>query len=33
MAAENWSQLISTTIEQIVYYSTSVAGYQTNKKS
>jgi hypothetical protein len=33
MAAENWSQLISKTFEQIVYFSTSVAGYQTNKKS
>jgi hypothetical protein len=33
MAVENWSQLISKTFEQIVYFSTSVAGYQTNKKS
>jgi len=28
-AAENWSQPISKTFEQIVYFSTSVAGYQT----
>ncbi len=33
MAAENWSQPISKTFEQIVYFSTSVTGYQTNKKS
>jgi hypothetical protein len=33
MAAENWSQLISKTFEQIVYFSTSVASYQTNKKA
>jgi hypothetical protein len=33
MAAENWSQLISKTFEQIVYFSTSVVGFQTNKKS
>jgi hypothetical protein len=33
MAAENWSQLISKTFEQIAYFSTSVAGYHTNKKS
>jgi len=32
LAAENWSQLISKTFEQIVYFSTSVAGYQANKK-
>ena len=33
MAAENWSQPISKTFEQTVYFSTSVAGYKTNKKS
>jgi hypothetical protein len=33
MAAESWSQLISISSEQIVYFSTSVTGYQTNKKS
>jgi hypothetical protein len=33
MAAENWSELISKTFERIVYFSTSVAGFQTNKKS
>jgi hypothetical protein len=33
MAPENWSQLISKTFEQTDYFSTSVAGYQTNKKS
>jgi hypothetical protein len=33
MSAENWSQLISKKIEQMVYISTSVVGYQTNKKS
>jgi hypothetical protein len=31
MAAENWSQSISNTFEQIVYFSTSVTGYQTEK--
>jgi hypothetical protein len=31
MAAENWSQPISKTFEQIVYFSTSVGGYQTKK--
>ncbi len=29
MAAENWSPPISKTFEQIVYFSTSVTGYQT----
>jgi len=29
-AAENWSQPISKTFEQIVYFSTSAAGYQKN---
>jgi len=33
MAAENCSLLISKTFEQIVYFSTNVASYQTNKKS
>jgi hypothetical protein len=33
MAAENWLQLISKTFEQIVYFSASFVGYQTNKKS
>jgi hypothetical protein len=33
MAAENCSQPISETFEQIVYFSTSAAGYQTNKIS
>jgi hypothetical protein len=32
MAAENWSQRISKTFEQIVYFSNSVAGYQKHKK-
>jgi hypothetical protein len=31
MAAENWSQPISKTFEQIVYFSTSVTGYQTKQ--
>jgi hypothetical protein len=31
MAAENWSQPISKTFEQIVYFSTSVTGYQAKK--
>jgi hypothetical protein len=31
MAAENWSPPISKTFEQIVYFSTSVTGYQTKK--
>jgi hypothetical protein len=31
MAAENWSRPISKTFEQIVYFSTSVTGYQTKK--
>jgi hypothetical protein len=31
MAVENWSQPISKTFEQIVYFSTSVPGYQTKK--
>jgi hypothetical protein len=31
MAAENWSQPISKTFEQIVYFSTSVTGHQTIK--
>ncbi len=30
-AAENWSPPISKTFEQIVYFSTSVTGYQTKK--
>jgi hypothetical protein len=29
MAAENWSQPILKTFEQVVYFSTSVTGYQT----
>jgi len=29
MGAENWSPPISKTFEQIVYFSTSVTGYQT----
>jgi hypothetical protein len=33
IAAENCSHLISKTFEQIVYFSTIVAGFQTNKKS
>ncbi len=32
MAAENWSQLNSKTFEQMVYFSTSEANYQTNFK-
>jgi hypothetical protein len=31
MAPENWSQWISKTFEQIVYFSASVAGYQKHK--
>jgi hypothetical protein len=31
MAVENWSPPISKTFEQIVYFSTSVTGYQTKK--
>jgi hypothetical protein len=31
MSAENWSQPISNTFEQIVYFSTSVTGYQTKE--
>jgi hypothetical protein len=33
IAVENCSLPISKTYEQIVYFSTSVAGYQKNKKS
>jgi hypothetical protein len=32
MAAENWSQLISKSFEQMGNLSISVAGYQTNQK-
>jgi hypothetical protein len=32
MAAENCSQLISKTFEQIVYFFTSVAGYHRGEK-
>ncbi len=31
MAAENWSQPIFKTFEQIVYFSTSVTGHRTKK--
>jgi hypothetical protein len=32
MTAENYSQIIYITFEQIVYFSISVAGFQTSKK-
>jgi hypothetical protein len=31
MSTENWSQPISKTFEQVVYFSTSATGYETKK--